>query len=189
MTNAHPIHRSFRIVLRLVLAAGLIAVSLWAMPSARVTNALGSNDGFDPGADGLVNVLAVQANGKIVSGGTFTTLDGQPRNRIGRLANNTAALQALTVAGSGSALVWTRAGSSPEVVRVSFELSTDGVTHLPLGSGTRIPGGWQLNGLALPLNQNILIRARGQSDGGSLVESVRSAYLQVTRINLPVLLR
>lgn len=134
-----------------------------------VANALGSNDGFDPGADGLVNVLAVQADGKIVPGGTFTTLDGQPRNRIGRLANNTAALPALTVAGSGSALVWTRAGSSPEVVHVSFELSTEGVTYLPLGSGTRISGGWQLNGLALPLNQNILIRARGQSDGGSLV--------------------
>ena len=144
---------------------------------------------FNPGVDGDVLALAVQADGKIVVGGTFTTLDGQPRNRIGRLANTTAALQALTVAGSGSALVWTRAGSSPEVVRVSFELSTDGVTYLPLGSGTRIPGGWQLNGLALPLNQNILIRARGQSDGGSLVESVRSAYLQVTRINLPVLLR
>ncbi len=189
MTKAYPIHRSFRVVVHLVLAAGLIAVSLWVTPSARVANALGSNDGFDPGVDGLVNVLAGQADGKIVSGGTFTTLDGQPRNRIGRLANNTAALQALTVAGSGSALVWTRAGSSPEVVRVSFELATDGVTYLPLGPGTRISGGWQLNGLALPLNQNIRIRVRGQSDGGSLVESVGSAYLQVTWINLPVRLR
>ena len=44
---------------------------------------------FDPGAGGnsnpYVGVVAVQADGKILVGGGFTTLGGQPRNRLGRL--------------------------------------------------------------------------------------------------------
>lgn len=42
---------------------------------------------FDPGsgADGPVNSVAVQADGKILIGGFFTTLNGTPRNRIARL--------------------------------------------------------------------------------------------------------
>jgi hypothetical protein len=42
-------------------------------------------DDFNPGANGLVYSLAVQAGGKILVGGGFTTLAGQTRNRIGRL--------------------------------------------------------------------------------------------------------
>jgi uncharacterized delta-60 repeat protein len=45
--------------------------------------------GFNPGAGGdyepSVSSLAVQADGKILVGGSFTTLGGQPRNCIGRL--------------------------------------------------------------------------------------------------------
>lgn len=52
-------------------------------------NADGSLDtSFNPGtgADGLVTVVAVQADGKVLVGGSnFTTLGGQPRNNIGRL--------------------------------------------------------------------------------------------------------
>jgi uncharacterized delta-60 repeat protein len=42
-------------------------------------------DDFDPGCDGIVRSLAVQANGKVLVGGQFTTLGGQVRNSIGRL--------------------------------------------------------------------------------------------------------
>src|SRR5438445_1432191 len=47
-------------------------------------------DGFDPGADRNVKALAVQPDGKIVVGGTFSTLGGggtgtTTRKRIGRL--------------------------------------------------------------------------------------------------------
>jgi uncharacterized delta-60 repeat protein len=55
-------------------------------------NADGSLDtGFNPGANGAVYALAVQADGKILVGGIFTGLGGSPstgfnpRNRIGRL--------------------------------------------------------------------------------------------------------
>src|SRR6185295_12405433 len=54
-------------------------------------NADGSLDiTFDPGANGAVNAIAVQPDGKILVGGSFTMLGGggtgtTPRNFIGRL--------------------------------------------------------------------------------------------------------
>jgi hypothetical protein len=44
-----------------------------------------TTDSFNPGADSSVNSLAVQADGKILVGGVFTTLGGQPCKQIGRL--------------------------------------------------------------------------------------------------------
>ena len=145
-------------------------------------NADGSLDtSFDPGANGGVEAIAMQADGKILVSGGFTTLGGggtgtTTRNYIGRLTNTDAALQNLTVNTYGTTITWKRSGASPEVDRVTFELSTDGVTYAPLGGATRIPGGWQLTGLGRPRQQNIFIRARGfYSSGwfngsGSIVE-------------------
>src|SRR6185437_1814069 len=42
-------------------------------------------DGFDPNANNDVRVLAVQADGKILAGGDFTSIGGQTRNQIARL--------------------------------------------------------------------------------------------------------
>src|ERR1017187_6248760 len=42
-------------------------------------------DTFNPGASYKVYSLAVQADGKILVGGGFTTLGGQTRNYLGRL--------------------------------------------------------------------------------------------------------
>src|SRR6266436_4331042 len=42
-------------------------------------------DSFNPGANYVVTSLAVQADGKILVGGFFSTLGGQSRNYIGRL--------------------------------------------------------------------------------------------------------
>ena len=119
-------------------------------------------------------------------GGDFTTLGGQPRECIGRLTNDTAALQSLTVASDGTSVTWLRSGASPEVNYVTFERSTDGTNYTPLGAGTRIAGGWRLSGLSLPPGQNLFIRARGYvategwagSAGSShaMVESVRNVY-------------
>src|SRR5205807_2019714 len=39
----------------------------------------------DPNANILVTSLAVQADGKILAGGLFTSIGGQTRNRIARL--------------------------------------------------------------------------------------------------------
>src|SRR5439155_22101621 len=106
---------------------------------------------FDAGANLAVLALAIEADGKILVGGNFTTLgDGgtgtTPRNSIGRLTNTGAALEALTVASDGTTITWYRSGVSPEVDRVSFQLSTDGINYKALATPTSIASGWQLTG-------------------------------------------
>jgi len=139
---------------------------------------------FNPGANGGVFAMAAQADGKIVVGGQFTALGGQTRNYIGRLSSDTAALQSLTANANGTAVTWTRSGAGPEVWRVTFESSTDGVSYAPLGAGTRNAGNWQLTSLALPRAQNVFIRARGyyatgySNGSSSVVESVRNVFLK-----------
>ena len=138
---------------------------------------------FNPGANSLVMALAVQADGKILVGGSFTELAGHERFRIGRLTNPAAALQSATVATNGTTIDWLRGGASPEVDHVTFELSTDAANYTPLPHPTRINGGWQLTGQNLPAQQNIFIRARGfygtgiSSGSGSIVETVRNVFL------------
>ncbi len=145
-------------------------------------NADGSLDTtFNPGADQSVFGLALQADGKIVVGGAFATLGGQSRMGLGRLTNTAVAFQDLSV--TPGSITWQRSGSSPEVPRVTFELSSDATTFVSLGAGSRITGGWQLTGLGLLTGQNLFIRARGfystgQSDSSdSIVESVRNVFL------------
>jgi len=104
----------------------------------------------------------LQADGKILVGGGFTTLGGQSRTNIGRLNNTGSAIQSLTF--DGSTLTWMRGGTSPEVWRTTFESSPDGAAWTNLGAGIRILGGWQLTGLALPTNTTF--RARGFTVGG-----------------------
>jgi uncharacterized delta-60 repeat protein len=121
------------------------------------------DSGFNPGIDGQVYSLALQADGKIVVGGDFFTLGRQDRNYFGRLNNSGPATQSLTF--DGSTLTWMRGGTSPEVWRTTFEYAPDGASWTNLGGGIRIPGGWQLNGLALPTNT--AFRARGCTVGGT----------------------
>src|SRR5437660_1919204 len=45
----------------------------------------GTLDAFNPNANGTVYGIAVQADGKILAGGTFTNVGGQTRNNIVRL--------------------------------------------------------------------------------------------------------
>ena len=141
-------------------------------------NADGTLDaGFNPNAGNVVYNTALQADGKILIGGFFTTMGGVARNRFARLVND-AATETLNVA-SADRIEWLRGGSSPETLRVTFDLSTDGgINYTLLGLGTRISGGWELTGLNLPASR--LVRARalvtgGQYSGSSgLVESVAS---------------
>jgi len=156
---------------------------------------------FDPGANNTVYALAVQADGKIIVAGGFTTLGGGGtgttlRNRIGRLSSDKAALQNLSVNAFGTAVTWARSGASPEIWRVTFESSPNGVDYASLGAGTRSGGVWQLTGLTtLPRNQNCFIRARGYSATGgyngssSVVESVRNVFLSWNTMYLPLVRR
>ncbi|HYV27001.1 MAG TPA: hypothetical protein VFA77_05685, partial [Candidatus Eisenbacteria bacterium] len=117
---------------------------------------------FNPKPENAVDALAVQADGKILLGGRFVTLNGQIQHYLGRLNNSSPATQSLNF--DGATLTWMRGGASPEVWRTTFEYSSDGVSWTSLGAGVRIPGGWQLTGLDLPLNTTF--RARGFAVGG-----------------------
>ena len=128
----------------------------------------------------IVRGAAVQADGKPIVFGRFTVLAGTGRDHIGRLTADTRAAQSLEV--TPSSIAWRHSGPSPVLERVTFELSTDGVSYGPLGDGSPIPGGWELAGLALPADQEVYVRARGfyhvgiYGGGNSLMESVRYVY-------------
>ncbi len=148
---------------------------------ARLDATIGMADSFDPNAVGTVQSITVEADGKILAGGHFFAIDEHLRNLFARLSNDTSALQNLSV--TRTALSWTRAGSSPQFMRVTFEYSTDNVNYTPLGNGTVAGSDWSLTGLNLPIRHNIYIRARGFRPSGSLnasqslMESVRNAFL------------
>lgn len=132
---------------------------------------------FNPNADNTVFSAALAADGRIVAGGNFLSMGGATRRAVARLLNDPAT-QSLTVSGTDR-LRWLRGGASPETHQVTFELSTDGGSAwTPLGSGTRIAGGWERSALTLPLTGQIRARARvigGVYNGSSaLVESVTS---------------
>jgi uncharacterized delta-60 repeat protein len=126
---------------------------------ARLESDLTLESAYNPNAGGTVYGLLNQEDGKTVAVGAFTTMGGITRNRIARLYNDEApkTLSVLSV----NLIQWLRGGSSPEVERVSFELSTDGGTTYADIAGviTRIVGGWQLVP-ASSLTGDGIIRAR-----------------------------
>lgn len=155
---------------------------------ARVNNDGSIDATFDPGANDRANALALQSDGSIIVAGDFTMLGGggtgtSARAHLGRITNTDAAVQTVTVNAAGTTFTWTRTGSGPEVTDTTFEVSSDGTTYTLLGIGARITDGWQLTGQSLPVNQNLLVRARGYyasgylSSSGSIVESVVSVLI------------
>jgi uncharacterized delta-60 repeat protein len=66
-------------------------------------NADGTLDpGFDANANGVVYSIALQADGKILVGGVFSSIGGQPRNRMARLDPGTGAADSFDPNVSGS---------------------------------------------------------------------------------------
>ena len=132
-------------------------------------NADGSLDaGFNPFSYNL-GALALQADGNVVVGGFFTDVCGAPHTNIVRLINPEPAASVLTQ--SVEAVTWMRGGSTPEVLRTTFEYTTNGTEWVSLGQGVRISDSWQPDGL--PPNPAI-IRARGFMTYG-IVEAVIGA--------------
>jgi uncharacterized delta-60 repeat protein len=112
---------------------------------------------FNPGANSNVTALALQPDGGILVGGSFAMLGNQACACFGRLTTGEAAPQALLC--DASAITWLRGGICPEVWRTTFEVCTNGSDWVLIGSGTRIPGGWQLSATGLPAEA--MFRARG----------------------------
>jgi uncharacterized delta-60 repeat protein len=127
-------------------------------------NADGSLDsGFDPNANTTVFGVSLQSDGRILLGGSFTSVGGPARNYIARLNNSPASLS--LTAPTFTQVRWLRGGAAPELLAVDFEQSINGGSSwAPLGSGSRILGGWELTGLSL--SPGGLVRARGRTFGG-----------------------
>ncbi len=138
---------------------------------------------FDPAPSDWVATVALQADGKILVGGSFDSIGGQSRHLFARLANDTAAIQKLTV--TPPTIFWERSGAAPQLSRVTFEQSSDGINYTFLGNGTRIgaTNTFALFSQNLPLQQNLYVRARGIYRGAdlagseSITETVRNAFL------------
>jgi uncharacterized delta-60 repeat protein len=141
------------------------------------------DDSFDPGADAEVDGLAIQSDGKVIVVGGFETLGGQGgRKSIGRLTNTDLTFQRIFVHPLGTALAWSNLFASPEVARVTFESSTDGINFTSLGTASPPPpqsasAAWILNGLSLPLSQRLFLRGRGFYQTGQVTGS--SSILEV----------
>ena len=120
-----------------------------------------SDGSLDPAFSGTVNdvvqALLLQKDGRILVRGYFNLLNGEGRPGFGRLNNTSEATENLTR--NGATVTWLRGGTGPEVWRVSFEGSTNGIDWANLGTGARIPGGWQLQNV--DLSSDARIRARG----------------------------
>jgi uncharacterized delta-60 repeat protein len=136
-------------------------------------NANGSLDtGFDPGSGTNNDVfsIALQADGKVLICGAFTSYNGIARSNLAQVFNGSASQY--LAATSPNRIEWLRSDATPEIEQVTFESSTNGLDWIPLGSASRISGGWELIGLSLPASGQI--RARGRANHASIIEQVRA---------------
>ncbi len=112
-----------------------LIIGLFLLTFSQTIKAQSALDGFDPNANAVVYSIAVQSDGRVLAGGQFSTIGGQPRNRFARLSNDTPALSTLAV--TQTTLTLTRDGSAPQFTRVIFEQSIDnGANWTLLGTAT-----------------------------------------------------
>lgn len=150
---------------------------------------------FASSANINVNYTALTPCGKIMIGGQFTSIDSESRPRFARLTNGSA-VQSLDYMDNGTAVKWSRGGTSPDLISAKFEISSDnGMTWSALGAGSRISGtsDWELTGLVLPEQQNFLVRAMGRANtdsgggvGGSLYETTKLMWIEDVIVPAPV---
>jgi uncharacterized delta-60 repeat protein len=129
---------------------------------------------FDPGANSSVYSLAVQADGKILVGGYFTTLGGQTRNYIGRLNGDgkldttfnpgaNSYVTSLAVQADGKILVGGNFTTLGEQARNCIgRLNSDGTLDTTFNPGA---DGW-VNSLAVQTDGKILVGGNFSTLGG-----------------------
>jgi hypothetical protein len=67
----------------------------------------------------------------------------------------------------GSTITWVRGGPGPEIVRATFQVSTNGSEWFAIGYGQRVAGGWRLENVALPVGSSIAASGYVQAGAGS----------------------
>jgi uncharacterized delta-60 repeat protein len=133
-----------------------------------------------------VNFSMTQQDGKVIIGGPFTSIDGDPTYQELVRSSKGWATEELTVSVSDAKVTWMRGGTGPELALVTMEHSADGANWEYLGEAYRIDGGWELDTSNFGEAGTIqYIRARGylpsQKGGTSgILESVRAYYPTAT---------
>jgi uncharacterized delta-60 repeat protein len=69
-------------------SAASVPVSLIVMPEAPGAGSVDLSFNAAQGPNNTVRALALQPDGRVLIGGAFTTVDGQPRSRVARLRSN-----------------------------------------------------------------------------------------------------
>lgn len=120
-----------------------------------------------------VLAMTVRDDGKVLIGGYFTTVNGQARGQFAAIRYFQPPIYTFTA--NATSLIWYRWWWIPEVNRVTYERSNDGVIYTPLGTATRNAATWVLN--TTNANATGFIRARGYygdySAGGSFTERIQ----------------
>src|SRR5207247_1650990 len=129
-------------------------------------------DGFDPNANGAINVVVVQPDGKILLGGDFTTLSPNggaavARNRIGRLnpdgtldtafnPNASGSVDAIALAADGKILVGGAFISIGGQTRMRIA-RLDAATGAPDSFNPNVTGGLAVFAIAVQADGKILV--------------------------------
>src|SRR5439155_24244608 len=110
---------------------------------------------FNPNADFAVHSIAVQADGKILVGGVFTSIGGQPRNHIARLPldsfdpNANGNIQSIAVQADGKILAGGMFSSMGGQTRSRSARLTNDTAPLQNLAVTQITITWTLGGSSL----------------------------------------
>lgn len=140
---------------------------------------LDPNFNIGGGFNGEVHALRVQADQRILVGGTFTSFDGQTRNRLARL-NANGSLDSTFDPGTGAnSTVTTLAtdGKNRILVGGSFgvfaDVAVNGIVRLTSAGAVdpALPGGWALNGPVynvLPLPNGDVLAGGAFTTAGAL---------------------
>lgn len=153
---------------------------------------------FDPGGLGIdtgqVTSLAIQADGRIVIGGDFTSVDQVQRHHLARLVVPDPAIEQFAFGAARQSVRWQRGGAGPELSQVRFQSSADGQNWASLGPAQWNEGAWELGNLNLPadafwLRASAYSVTGGMSGGrsgatgsysGSVLQSTRQLIAKVT---------
>jgi len=131
-------------------------------------------------ADDTIASMALQRDGKIVVGGNFGMIGGQSRIRLAKISNTYLATETMWTA-SPRFLEWNNSSAAPQVQRVTFEKSTDGVNYTLLGNGTVSLSTtlWSLTGRGFGSG---FIRVRGYyPDASNRASSIEAVYFVPTK--------
>ena len=144
-------------------------------------------DSFNPNANNAVYSIAVQADGKILAGGVFTSIGGQTRNHIARLDATTGLADSFNPNANGCCLFNRGAGGRQDFsgrrfhhARAERRSGGDAQPHRPAGNRRQARPDAQ----SQHRRQRHVLATAVQPDGKILIGGIFTSVLGVTRNNI-----